>query len=122
MASKRGAAKEVLVVRGRLDRAGRFVPRACRSTPYVHAWPVVEDRELRIELLAGDGRAIHREWAELEPEIDCKPGAPETFQVTAYIVLRPDAEAVRLTRDDLILWQAEIPDAPELRVEASRAG
>jgi hypothetical protein len=112
---------EYLVIAGRLDRAGRFTPRRCRSTTNVREWPVIEESDVVVELLDADQRALHRELAQVTPDIDCDPGDAKRFRVLAYIELRPDATAVRLRRDDLVLWLTEIPPAPRLRVTAPRA-
>ena len=108
---------EVLVVRGYLDRAGRFTLRRSRSTTYVRQWPVVEKSDVVIELLDADGNVLHRELAEVKRDITCDPGASRRFRVMAYIELREGAETVRLRRDgELELWRAAIPPAPGLRV------
>jgi hypothetical protein len=112
---------EYLVISGHLDRAGRFTPRRCRSTPNVREWPVIEESDVVVELLGDDERVLHRELAEVRPDIDCAPGDAMRWTVRAYIGLRPDAAVVRLRRDDLVLWVAEIPPAPSLRVAAPRA-
>lgn len=110
--------REVLVLRGHLDRAGRFTPRRCRSTHRVGAWPVVEDSPVTAELLDAQDRVLHREKAEVTPEPDCRPGDAQRFRLRAYIELRPDAAAVRLLRDDLLLWHAEIPPPAKLSLNA----
>ena len=109
------------VIAGSLDRAGRFTPRRSRSTTNVREWPVVESSDVVVELLNPDERVLHRELAQVTPDIDCDPGDAKRFRLLAYIELRPDATAVRLRRDDLVLWQTEIPPAPRLRVTAPRA-
>jgi hypothetical protein len=114
--------REVLVVRGFLDRAGRFTLRRSRSTPYVRQWPVVEKSDVVIELLDAEGTVLHREPAEVKVDVTCDPGAARRFRVLAYVELRADAAAVRLRREpDLELWRATIPEAPKLRISlASR--
>jgi hypothetical protein len=112
---------EYLVISGHLDRAGRFTPRRCRSTPNVRKWPVIEESDVVVELLGADERVLHRELASVREDIDCSPGDAMRWMVLAYIGLRPEAQAVRLRRDDLILWVAEIPPAPTLRVVAPRS-
>ncbi len=108
---------EVMVVRGYLDRAGRFTLRRSRSTTYVRQWPVVEKSDVAIELLDADGNVLHRELAEVKRDITCDPGASRRFRVLAYIELREGADAVRLRRDgELELWRAAIPPAPLLRI------
>ena len=111
---------EYLVIDGRLDRAGRFELRRCRSTPRVREWPVIEQSDVLAELLTGDGTVLHREPARVAPEIDCEPGDAMRFTVLAYIGLREDAAAVQLRRDDLVLWTAEIPPAPKLAITLDR--
>lgn len=111
---------EYLVIDGRLDRAGRFTPRRCRSTPNVREWPVVEESEITVELLDAEGAVLHRELARVRPEVDCEPGDTKRFTVLAYIGLGPEAATVRLRRDDLVLWATDIPEAPKLRVAAPR--
>ncbi len=116
---------EVLVVRGYLDRAGRFTLRRSQSTTYVRQWPVVEKSDVAIELLDADGRVLHRELAEVKRDITCDPGASERFRVLAYIGLREGADSVRLLRDgELELWRSTIPPAPSLRITLTsrRAG
>lgn len=114
------AQREVLVVRGHLNRAGQFRPRGCRSTPHVRQWPVVEDSEVVIELLDGEGTVLHREFASVRADIDCKPGAAESFSVTAYIELRDDAVGVRLRRGDVVLWSGEIGHPATLEVSLKK--
>lgn len=109
--------REVLVLRGHLDRAGRFRPRRCRSTHRVGAWPLVRDESVVAELLGEGGGVLHRELAEVTPEPDCRPGDAQRFRLTAYIELRPDAVAVRLRRDEILLWQTDIPPPAELDVQ-----
>ena len=108
--------REVLVIKGRLDRAGRFVPKRCRSTTHVRSWPVVSDSPLIVELLGQNDQVLHREKAEMKADVGCDPGAARKFRVTAYIELRDDALAVRLRNEDVILWKAEIPPPARLSV------
>jgi hypothetical protein len=116
--------REILVLRGRLDRAGRYIPRRSRSTPHVREWPVIEGNPFAVvvELIDSANRVLHREQARVRPEIGCQPGDPQFFRVLAYIELRDDAAAVRLMRDDLELWRATIPAAPTLELKLSRVG
>ncbi|MBX7450680.1 hypothetical protein GR927_22080 [Mycolicibacterium sp. 3033] len=114
------AQREVLVVRGRLNRAGQFLPRGCRSTPYVRQWPVVEAGDVVIELLDRDDIVLHREFASVRPDVDCKPGAPESFHVDAYVQLRDDAVLVRLRRGDFVLWDRAIGDPAHLEVSLEK--
>jgi hypothetical protein len=113
--------REVLVIRGRLDRAGRYIPGRSRSTPNVHEWPVTDNGPLVVvaELLDANDRILHRERAQVRPDIGCQPGDPQSFRIIAYIQLRDDAAVVRLLRDDLELWQERIPEAPTLAVSVS---
>ncbi|CAN5628393.1 hypothetical protein BH20VER1_BH20VER1_14700 [soil metagenome] len=116
---------EVMVVRGYLDRAGRFTLRRSRSTTFVRQWPVVEKSDVAIELLDADGNVLHRELAEVKRDTTCDPGAARRFRVLAHIGLREAADAVRLMRDgELEVWRAAIPPAPSLRIAltAKRAG
>jgi hypothetical protein len=114
--------REVLVIRGRLDRAGRFAPGRSRSTPNVREWPVVTEGDVKVtvELLDEANRVLHREPARVRAEIGCQPGDPQTYRVTGYIQLRDDAAAVRLMRGDLELWRDMIPAPPTLDVKVSR--
>lgn len=121
--------REVLVIRGRLDRAGRFTPGRCRSTPNVHAWPVTDDdeacrkaegRNVTVETLDREGRILHRERAQVRPVIGCEPGDPQRYRVVAYIELRAEVESIRLVRGDLELWRAPLPAAPRLEVALGR--
>jgi hypothetical protein len=107
--------QEVLVIRGRLDRAGRFVARRCGSTYRVREWPVVERSEYLVELLDVSERVLHRELAQVTAELTCDPGDARRFRVLAYIGLRPEARRVRLRHDDLIMWEANIPEPPKVR-------
>ena len=108
---------EVMVVRGYLDRAGRFTLRRSRSTTFVRQWPPVEESNVVIELLDSGGNVLHRELAAVTRDITCDPGASRRLRVLAHIELRDDADAVRLLRDgELELWRAEIPPAPSLRI------
>ncbi|HEX7020995.1 MAG TPA: hypothetical protein VF159_13335 [Gemmatimonadaceae bacterium] len=113
--------REILVLSGRLDRAGRYIPRRSRSTPHVREWPVIADNPFTVvaELLDSANRVLHREPAQVKPVIGCQPGDPQSFRVLAYIELRDDAAAVRLMRDDLELWRSPIPPAPTLDVKLS---
>jgi hypothetical protein len=115
------ADREVLVVRGRLDRAGRFTPRKGRSTGLVRQWPVIESSDIEVELLDRSGRVLHREPADVSPDVGCQSGDPQRFRVVAYIELRPDATVVRLMRHDLELWRDEIPPRPTLQIALERA-
>lgn len=108
--------REVLVIRGRLDRAGRFTPHKGRSTSRVRQWPIVEESDVVVELLDREQRVLHREKAQVIPIRDCEPGDAQRYRVVAHIELRDDASAVRLIRKDLELWRDEIPDAPQLEV------
>ena len=112
--------REVLVVKGRLDRAGRFVPGRSRSTPNVRSWPVVEAGDTVIELLDGEGHVLHREPADVRPDIDCAPGDAQSFSVTAYIELRGDAVEVQLRRGDMILWRDKVGEPATLELKAGR--
>lgn len=116
MADKR----EVLVVRGTLDRAGRFTPGRSRSTRSVRQWPVVESSDVLVELLDPEGRVLHRELADVRPDVGCDPGDPERFRVTAYIELRDDAAEVQLMRGDLLLWRDKIGEPPSLNIKLGR--
>lgn len=108
---------EVMVVRGYLDRAGRFTLRRSRSTTFVRQWPPVKTSDVAIELLDAGGNVLHRELAEVTRDITCDPGASRRLRVLAHIELRDDADTVRLVRDGkLELWRAEIPSAPSLRI------
>lgn len=120
MAENSKEAPEYLVIAGLLDRAGRFTPRRCRSTTNVREWPVIEKSEVVVELLDADEQVLHREPARVTADVDCDPGDAKRFRLLAYIELRPDATAVRLRRDDLVLWQTRIPPAPRLRLVAAR--
>ena len=113
--------REVLVIRGRLDRAGRYAPGRSRSTPNVREWPIVTECDVMVtaELLDEANRVLHREPALVRPEIGCQPGDPQTYRVIAYIELREDAVAVRLMRGDLELWREVIPAPPTLDVRVS---
>jgi|GEM_PF-3341353 len=111
--------QEVLVVRGRLDRAGQFVLGRCRSTPFVKSWPVVRYSEVHLELLDANGHLLHDELAAVTPDRTCDPGDARRFRVLGYIGLRPDAREVRLVRGEIILWQSALPEAPTLEVRAS---
>jgi hypothetical protein len=108
--------REVLVLRGYLDRAGQFSPLRMRSTPVVRSWPVVEEAkrgslyDVRAELLDEGGEVLHREPAKVTRLVDCAPGDPRQYQVLAYIGLRDDAFSARLMRAELVLWQEQIPD------------
>ena len=113
--------REVLVIRGKLDRAGRFRPGRSRSTPTVLSWPVVESSDVFVELLDEQGRVLHREAADVRPDVDCDPGDPDRFRVTAYIELREEATEVRLMRGDLELWRDRIGEAASLKLELGRA-
>lgn len=114
------APREVLVIRGHLNRAGQFRPRGCRSTPHVRQWPVVEDSEVVVELLDGDDAVLHREFASIRDDVDCKPGAAESFHVDAYVELRDDAVSVRLRRGDFVLWQSAIGERATLEVSLKK--
>lgn len=122
----RNEAREVLVLRGRLDRgAGQFWPRRMRSTPVVRQWPVVEASatempEVWAELLDDDEHVVHRERAKVSRLVDCAPGDPQQYDVTAYIGLRPDAATVRLVRGDLLLWREPIAEEAGLEVALGR--
>src|SRR4029450_6557775 len=115
--------REVLVIRGRLDRAGRFAPGRSRSTPNVREWPIVTEGDVMVtvELLDEANRVLHREPARVRPEIGCQPGDPQPYRVIGYIQLRDDAAAVRLMRGDLELWRETIPAPATLDVRVSRA-
>ena len=112
--------REVLVVRGYLDRAGLFTLRRSRSTSYVRQWPVVEKSDVVIELLDADHRILHREPVQVTRDTTCEPGASLRFRVLAYIGLRPEAVIVRLRRGDIDIWHSGIPDAPWVRVRLPR--
>jgi hypothetical protein len=116
MSDDREQGMEYLVIDGRLDRAGQFTARRCRSTRHVREWPVIEDSDVVAELLTTDGEVLHRELARVAPEVDCEPGDAKRFTVLAYIGLREEASAVRLRRDDLTLWTADIPPSPGLAI------
>jgi len=114
--------REVLVLRGHLDRAGVFTPSRMRSTPHVKSWPVVEEGrrgsqyDVRAELLDERGEVLHREPASVTRVVDCAPGDPRQYRVLAYIGLREDAVDARLVRDDLVLWQQRIPEPAALEL------
>ncbi|MBN3760728.1 hypothetical protein [Burkholderia sp. Ac-20365] len=109
-----GKAREVLVIRGLLDRAGQFAPKRCRSTQHVRAWPVVEESPIVVELLGSDETILHRELAQVKADQGCQPGDAHRFRVLAYIELRPDAAFVRLRRMEIVVWRREIPSPAEL--------
>lgn len=114
--------REVLVLRGHLDRAGAFTPLRMRSTPHVRSWPVVEEGrrgalyDVRAELLDERGEVLHRELAKVTRVVDCAPGDPRQYQVLAYIGLHEDAVEARLVREDLVLWQERIPEPAALEL------
>ena len=74
--------REVLVIRGRLDRAGRFIPGRSRSTPNVREWPVVRESDIIIfvELLDEADRVLHRELTQVRPDIGCQPGRGDQYR------------------------------------------
>jgi hypothetical protein len=112
--------REVLVIRGRLDRAGQFSVGRCRSTPHVREWPVIEHSDVIIELLDREANVLHREPAGVHADHSCSPGDAQSHRVEGYIKLRPDAAALRLRRGDLTLWHREIPEAPRAEIAVSR--
>jgi hypothetical protein len=114
------AEREVLLVRGYLDRAGQFTPGRSRSTTNVREWPVVESSDVVVELLDADDRTLHRELAAVTPVVDCAPGDARQFRLDAYIELRDDARTVQLRRGDLVLWRREIAEPAKLRVKLGR--
>lgn len=114
------AEQEVLLIRGSLDRAGRFTPQRSRSTTNVREWPVVESSDVVVELLGADGETLHRELAALSPVVDCAPGDARQFRIEAYIQLRDDATDVQLRRGDLVLWRREIAEPARLKVKLGR--
>ena len=114
------AEREVLLVRGSLDRAGRFTPGRSRSTTSVREWPVVESSDVVVELLDAGGKTLHRELASVRPVVDCAPGDAVQFRLEAYIELRDDATGIQLRRDDLILWRSEIAEPAKLKVRLGR--
>lgn len=111
---------EVLVIKGRLDRAGQFTPRRCGSTRHVRAWPSADSQDYRIELLDANGAVLHFEPVLLEPEIGCEPGEAKRWRVTAYITLREDAQSVVLRHGEIVVWRSPLPPAPSLEVSAPR--
>jgi hypothetical protein len=112
--------REALLIRGTLDRAGRFTPGRSRSTTNVREWPVVESSDVVAELLDADGEILHRELAEVRPNIDCAPGDARQFRLQVYIELREDATAVQLRRGDLVLWRSDIAGPARLKVKLGR--
>lgn len=112
-------AREFLVIRGQLDRAGRFKPRRCRSTPNVRSWPIVKESTVRVELINDSGQVLHSEPAEVAPYIDCRPGDAQNFRIAAYIEMRSDADLVQLVKGDLTLWAYKIPPRPSLKITLS---
>src|SRR5918992_2252449 len=121
MPNERDETLEVLVIRGRLDRAGRFTPTQCRSTYNVREWPVVEASDHVVETVDPEDRTLHRELALVSPDIGCDPGDPQRYRLLAYIGLHPDAASVRLRRDDLVLWRTEIPPPAKVTVGLERS-
>ena len=113
--------REVLVIRGRLDRAGRYTPGRSRSTPNVREWPIVHDEEIvvTVELLDEANHVLHRERAQVRPEIGCELGDTQSYRIIGYIQLRDDAATVRLMHADLELWRESIPAAPTLDVRVT---
>lgn len=116
---------EYLVIRGRLDRAGQFSPRRCSSTRYVHSWPEATQPdeltgEIVVEIVADGGEVLQRERAQVRPEEICAPGEARTFRVLAYIGLHPAAVAVRVRRDERVLWEARVPKEPQAAVRLER--
>ena len=111
---------EVLVIRGYLDRAGRFTGGRSRSTRHVRQWPVVEKSDVVVELVDGKGVVLHREYVEVRPVVECEPGDARQFRVVAYIALRNDARTVRLRRDDLLIWDRVIPEPARLKARLGR--
>lgn len=109
-------AAEVLVISGRIDRTGRFLPGRCRSTRHVHRWPRVVESAYVAELLDRAGEPVHRVPALVVREQNCDTTDDERYLVTAYLGLSPEAVVVRLRKDDLVLWRREIPEAPALGV------
>ncbi|MCU1431725.1 MAG: hypothetical protein JWP95_830 [Actinotalea sp.] len=123
---------EHLVVRGRLDRAGDFTPRRCYSTRHVHTWPrgtTTEELdalgagrgEVVVETVADDGVALQRELAQVRRLGVCAPGDTPVFRVVAYVGLHPRAVAVRVRRDERVLWEMRIPEQPRVEVRLERA-
>lgn len=106
---------EVLVIRGYLDRAGRFTGGRSRSTRHVRQWPVVKTSHVVVELLDAKSAVLHRELAEVRPIVECEPGDARQFRVLAYVAHRDDARVVQLRRDDLILWRRTIPEPARLK-------
>src|SRR5262245_22445819 len=112
--------REVLVIRGRLDRADHFAPLRCGSTFYVRQWPEAEGSPYVVELLDHAGRPVNREPAQVRPETRCDPGEPPRYRLTAYIALREGAEAVQLRRGDQVLWRRPVPPEASLSARLAR--
>ncbi|HEY3437596.1 MAG TPA: hypothetical protein VGK35_07905 [Actinotalea sp.] len=123
----RDAPVEYLLIRGRLDRAGEFTPRRCSSTTFVHRWPDATGAEevarigaghgeVLVETVGEGGEVLQREVAEVRSEEVCEPGDARTFRVLAYIGLHPRTRSVRVRREERVLWEMTVPDAPRLAV------
>ncbi|MFG2394842.1 hypothetical protein ACGFYF_39130 [Streptomyces lavendulae] len=110
---------EVLVIKGRIDRAGQFRPRRCRSTRHVRRWPRAEESVYVAELLDRAEQTVQRAPALVVRELACDSTDDERFLVTAYLGLSPEATSVQLRRDASVLWRREIPEAPGLGVRLS---
>ncbi|WP_406164042.1 hypothetical protein OG806_49190 [Streptomyces sp. NBC_00882] len=109
-------ATEVLVISGRIDRAGQFRPGRCRSTRYVRRWPRAAESAYVAELLDRMEEPVQRVPALVVREQACDPTDDERFLVTAYLGLSREAVMVQLRKDDLVLWRRDIPEPPGLGV------
>lgn len=107
--------REYLLVRGRLNRADDFTPRRCGSTFFVRSWPRAEDSDVFVDTVSAEGKLLRSSPALLSSEQVCAPGM-ETWRLRAYVPLDVEAAGVRVRRDERLLWEARIPDAPEVGI------
>lgn len=107
---------ELIAVYGFLDRGGNFTLRRSYSTRIVRRWPH-PNAAYALELLDQVGECVARVRPEVEPQEDCTSQGTSRWRVVGYIGMRETAARLRLTADGLVLWEADVPPAPTLRLQ-----
>jgi hypothetical protein len=111
---------EMVAVYGFLDRGANFTLRRCYSTRTIRRWPRGND-SYALELLDEAGRVLVRSHPEVAPEETCTAEALTRWRVFGYVGLRDAAATLRLTGEELVLWQAKVLPPPSLQIEVGEA-
>lgn len=113
------AGHEILCIRGLLSIDGDFQLQRSYSTEHVRRWPRGEGPHT-LELLAEDGDVLTTGPVQTTEVLRCEPGLTPSWRLHGYVALRDEAARVRLREEQRVLFEQDIPPAPELSLSWSQ--